>query len=76
MGLSFSLLYSTLGLPLGRLADRRSRRVILSAGIAVWSAMTLLCGLARSYGQLLFFRVGAVWTSSTPSAARAMPRPS
>ena len=58
MGLSFSLLYSTLGLPLGRLADGRSRRVILSAGIAVWSAMTLLCGLARSYGQLLFFRVG------------------
>ncbi|HTV02227.1 MAG TPA: MFS transporter [Luteitalea sp.] len=58
MGLSFSLFYSILGLPLGLLADRGSRRRLLSIGIAVWSTMTLLCGVARSYGQLLLFRMG------------------
>jgi MFS family permease len=58
MGASFAVLYSVLGIPVGRLADRRSRRLILAGGIALWSAMTALCGLAQTYTQLLLFRVG------------------
>ncbi|HYD51297.1 MAG TPA: MFS transporter, partial [Gemmatimonadaceae bacterium] len=58
MGLSFALFYTVLGIPLGRLADRRSRRAIVGWGIAVWSVMTTLSGLARGYGQLLLARVG------------------
>lgn len=58
MGLSFALFYSFLGLPIGRLADRSNRRNIIAAGIAVWSLMTALCGVARNYGQLFLARVG------------------
>jgi len=58
MGLSFSLFYSVLGLPIGRLADRANRRNIIAAGIAVWSVMTALCGAARNYWQLFLARVG------------------
>jgi MFS family permease len=58
MGLSFSLFYSVLGLPIGRLADRANRRNIIAWGIAVWSLMTALCGTARNYWQLFLARVG------------------
>ena len=58
LGLSFAILYTVLGLPIGRLADARSRRGIMAWGIAVWSVMTALCGVARSYGQFFLARVG------------------
>lgn len=58
MGLSFALFYSILGLPIGRLADRSSRRRIIAWGIAVWSVMTALCGAARNYWQLFLARMG------------------
>src|SRR5271155_3859127 len=36
MGASFAVFYTILGIPLGRLADRRSRRAIIAVGIACW----------------------------------------
>jgi len=57
-GLSFALFYTLLGFPIARLADQRSRRAIIAAGVAVWSVMTALCGAARSFAQLLLARVG------------------
>ena len=57
-GLAFALFYTFMGLPIARLADRSSRRVIIGTGVAVWSLMTALCGLARSFGGLFFARVG------------------
>jgi MFS family permease len=57
-GLAFALFYTLLGIPLGRAADRASRRAIIGVGIAAWSAMTVLCGMARSYEQLLLARFG------------------
>lgn len=57
-GLAFALFYTLLGIPIGRLADRGSRRAIIAIGIAMWSVMTVLCGLARSYDQLLLARFG------------------
>jgi MFS family permease len=44
--------------PIGRLADRRSRRAIIAAGITLWCLMTAACGLARNYWQLFLARVG------------------
>ena len=44
-GLAFALFYTLLSVPLGRVADRASRRVIIGAGIAAWSVMTVLCGM-------------------------------
>lgn len=59
-GLSFALLYSTLGLPIARLADRpRTDRVkLIAISVAVWSVATALCGGARSFVQLAIARVG------------------
>jgi MFS family permease len=58
MGLSFALFQTALGVPIGRLADSRSRRAIIAAGVAAWSVMTMACGLARTYTQLLLARIG------------------
>ena len=57
-GLAFAVFYTLLGIPLGRAADRGSRRGIIGAGIALWSIMTVLCGVARSYDELLLARFG------------------
>jgi MFS family permease len=58
MGFSFALFYTIFGIPLGRLADSKSRRGIVAAGLVVWSIMSAGCGLAKNYWQLLAFRVG------------------
>ena len=58
MGASFAVFYTLFGIPLGRLADTRSRRAIISVGIAVWSVMTAGCGLAKTFWQLAIMRMG------------------
>jgi MFS family permease len=57
-GLAFALLYTTLGIPIARLAERHSRVNIITIAIVVWSGFTALCGMATSFFQLLLFRVG------------------
>ncbi len=57
-GLSFALLYGGLGIPIGRLAERRSRISIIACATAFWSAATALSGMAGSYAQMLLARVG------------------
>jgi MFS family permease len=57
-GLAFALFYSTLGVPFGRLADRHSRRNIMSLGAGFWAMMATACGLAQSYFQLFVARMG------------------
>ena len=46
-GFGFAIFDTTLGLPIARLADQYDRSRIIAVGIAVWSAMTAACGLAR-----------------------------
>ena len=58
LGFAFAIFYTVLGVPIGRLADRRSRRTIIAVGITIWCAMTAMCGLARNYLQLFVARVG------------------
>jgi predicted MFS family arabinose efflux permease len=69
-GLAFGLTYSLMGLPMGALADRGSRKRILACCIIVWSAMTGLCGLAKSAAVLMIGRlgVGAGEAGVTPSS--------
>jgi predicted MFS family arabinose efflux permease len=57
-GLAFSLLYTALALPAARLADRHSRRLLLSIAVATWSLATGLCGVAGSFSVLLIARLG------------------
>jgi MFS family permease len=57
-GAAFAIFYTILGLPLGRLADRVSRRNMIAVGIFLWSIMTVACGLTKTYGQLFLARIG------------------
>lgn len=57
-GVAFALFYVTVGLPIGWLADRMSRRIIVAAGISLWSLCTILSGLAPSFGWLFLARMG------------------
>ncbi len=58
LGLAFAIFYTVLGIPIGRLADRRSRRAIIAGGVTIWCLMTAACGLARNYTQLFMARIG------------------
>jgi MFS family permease len=57
-GVDFALFYAVMGLPFGRLVGRYTRKYLVVAGILVWSAMTMLCGLSTSFWQLFFARMG------------------
>ena len=70
MGFAFTFFYAVLGLPVARLVDRASRKLIMTAGITIWSLMTLLCGLATNFWHLFIARMGlgVGETTSGPSA--------
>lgn len=57
-GFTFAVFYTLFGLPLGRLADHRSRTRLIMAGVALWSVMTAACGFARNVAMLFVARVG------------------
>jgi len=57
-GLSFTLVYATVALPMARLADRGVRRNIIAGALAFWSVMTVACGAATNYAALLVARMG------------------
>ncbi|RMF09666.1 MAG: MFS transporter [Alphaproteobacteria bacterium] len=57
-GLAFALFYTIMGIPIARLADRYSRRAIVATGVAFWSFMTGICGLASNFWQLFAARMG------------------
>lgn len=57
-GLAFAVFYTLLGLPMGRLADRSSRRNLIAAGVFFWSLMTALSSIATSFSSLFFARLG------------------
>jgi predicted MFS family arabinose efflux permease len=58
IGGSFALFYTVAGLPIARLADRSNRRNIIAIALFVWSGMTVLCGMAKTFPQLLAARIG------------------
>jgi predicted MFS family arabinose efflux permease len=57
-GIAFALFHSVMGIPLARIAERKSRVNLLSASIFFWSLATALCGAAASFWQMLFCRIG------------------
>jgi len=56
-GLSFTLFFVLVGIPVARLADRSNRRNVVTAAVFVWSLATSLCGLARTFPALFAARV-------------------
>ncbi|WP_448585102.1 spinster family MFS transporter [Thermaurantiacus sp.] len=57
-GTVFGVFYALFGIPLGRLADMWHRIRLLSIGLALWSTMTALSGLAKNFTQLAVARIG------------------
>ena len=52
VGLAFAILYCLAGLPIGWLADRISRKLILWIGVTVWSLGAAISGLAQTMAHL------------------------
>ncbi len=57
-GLAFGVFYATLGIPIALVADKGRRREIVAGSLAIFSAMTALCGMAQSFWQLVLARFG------------------
>jgi len=72
-GTAFAVFYALFGIPLGRLADVWLRGRLVSLGLTLWSAMTVLSGLAMNFGQLAAARIGVgVGEASASPAAFSM----
>ena len=85
-GLAFGVFYAAMGLPLGWLADRTSRRGLIAVGAALWCAATAACGLASTFVQLFVARIAvgvgeaalspaamSIISDSFPKERRAVP---
>jgi MFS family permease len=57
-GVAFATLYSVLGLPIARWADRSSRVNIIAVAIVVWSAFTAVTAYAKLTWHLVVARIG------------------
>jgi MFS family permease len=68
-GTAFGVFYALFGYPIGRLTDRWHRVNLLAIGLAMWSLMTVLCGLATNVGQLVVTRMGVGIGEATASPA-------
>jgi predicted MFS family arabinose efflux permease len=72
-GLSFAIFYAVAGLPLGAAADRVNRRNLIVLCLTLWSGMTAVCGLSRTFVQLLIARIGVgIGEAGGAPAAMAM----
>ncbi len=71
LGTVFSVFHAAFTLPLGMLADRTSRKKVISYGVFFWSMMTFLSGLVATYRSLLGVRalVGVGEAAYSPAAA-------
>ena len=56
-GPAFSFVYALAGIPMGRIADKTSRKLMICTGLFVWSLMTVLSGFAASFVFLVSARV-------------------
>ncbi len=57
-GFAFAVFYVVAALPISRLTDHGSRRLVIGFSIALWSVATAACGLSRDFVQLFLSRIG------------------
>ncbi|MBI1941490.1 MAG: MFS transporter, partial [Acidobacteria bacterium] len=69
LAVAFSVVHSVGTLPFGRLADRVSKKKVISYAVLFWSGATFLSGLATSFRSLLTARalVGVGEAAYTPA---------
>ena len=58
IGTAFTIVYALAGVPLGRMADTGARRKIMGWGLAAWSGLTALNGMAWNFWSFLLIRMG------------------
>jgi len=58
LGFAFALLYTMLGIPIARLADKWNRVSIITISLACWSGFTALSGFAQNFTHLALARIG------------------
>jgi MFS family permease len=68
-GLAFAFLYTFLGIPIARAADKFNRRNIVALGVFLWSVAATYCGLAKTGAQLFLGRIGVGIGEATLSPA-------
>src|SRR4029077_4690802 len=56
LGSAFLLVYAVSAVPFGYWADRGIRKVVIGAGVLIWSLATLFTGFARNFPQLFTSR--------------------
>ncbi|MEX0905740.1 MAG: MFS transporter [Balneolaceae bacterium] len=56
-GPAFSFVYAFAGIPMGRIADKYSRKVLICSGLFIWSLMTVISGFAASFTFLVTARI-------------------
>jgi MFS family permease len=73
-GLTFGLFYAVWSLPLARLADRTSRKWVMTVCLAAWSVATMACGAAQNTFHLVLARlsVGIGEAGGTPASISAI----
>jgi MFS family permease len=57
-GFAFGIVYTILGFPIARAADRYNRSWILAGCLAAWSGFTAVCGACQNFIQLALARAG------------------
>lgn len=79
LGSAFLVVYTLVAMPLGFLADRRSRKGIVGLGVAIWSLASAFTGLVSNFALLLGIRAalgvgeGSYYPAGTPMLAAQFP---
>jgi predicted MFS family arabinose efflux permease len=69
----FAVVYAVLGLPLAAIADRVSRRNLITVTLGIFSVATFVCGYISSFVELLLARfVTGIGEAGTSPAACAL----
>lgn len=73
IGPAYAVFFFIAGIPFGRLADRSSRRALISSTLFVWSLLTACSGIAQNFVQLVLARIGvSIGEAGGPPAAVAL----
>jgi MFS family permease len=64
-GTVFAFTYAVLAIPCAMLTDRTVRTWVVGGGLLVWSGMTMVAGVARSFGMLGLSRLGIATGEAT-----------
>jgi len=74
-GIAFAIVYTFMGVPMGRVADLWVRKYVIIFGVTIWSLLTMVSGFARNFWQLFVARMGVGFGEAalTPTAYALIP---